>query len=269
MQALKILNAIAIAGSFAWASTASAHCDTLDGPVVAAARSALETGQLEHALIWVQQPDERAIRAAFDTARSARAKGGAAAERADRAFYATLVRVHRTGEGAPFTGLKPAGHVEPPIAAADRALAAGSRAEVEKLIVARTHDGLRQRFDQVAAKKNFATTDVRTGRAYVGAYVDYVHYDERVYYSPGPAEAHGARRSAGRNAQNGRRKSRRERLFPTGQARPLGGPLVPHAGSGGRTGRCDRPCWPRGLAKPPKTFTEFKIKFCSSPGLPM
>jgi len=204
MKAVKILRDIAVAGTFAWASTASAHCDTLDGPVVAAARSALETGQVEHALIWVQQPDERVIRTAFNTARRARAKGGAAAERADHAFYATLVRVHRKGEGAPYAGLKPAGNVEPPIAAADRALAAGRRTEVEKLIVERTQDGLRERFDQVAARKNFAPTDVETGRAYVGAYVDYVHYVERVYDATDPATgAHGGAHAEAQGAAEG------------------------------------------------------------------
>ena len=32
-----------------------------------------------------------------------------ARELADRYFFETLVRIHRAGEGAPYTGLKPAG----------------------------------------------------------------------------------------------------------------------------------------------------------------
>jgi hypothetical protein len=184
---------IAIAGVSGWSSLAAAHCDTLDGPVVAAAHRALDSGQVEHALIWVQKRDERAIRDAFATARTARATGGAAAERADTAFYATLVRVHRKGEGAPYTGLKAAGHVEPPIAAADRSLASGQPTEVEKLIADRTQAGLRERFDAVARNRGFAATDVAAGRAYVDAYVDFVHYVERVYDATGPApHAHGA-----------------------------------------------------------------------------
>lgn len=34
----------------AWTAPAFAHCDTLDGPVVSAARKALETGNVNHAL---------------------------------------------------------------------------------------------------------------------------------------------------------------------------------------------------------------------------
>jgi len=187
MKARKILLALALAGAWGWASSAAAHCDTLDGPVVGAAQRALDTGQVEHALIWVQKADEPAVRAAFARARSARASGGATAERADHAFYATLVRVHRAGEGAPYTGLKPAGQIEPSVATADRSLATGHPAEVEKLILERTQAGLRERYDRVAHKQGFAPDDVAAGRAYVGAYVDYVHYVERVHEAAGPA----------------------------------------------------------------------------------
>ena len=103
------------------------------------------------------------------------------------------MRVHRAGEGAPYTGLKPAGQVEPSVATADRSLAAGHPAEVEKLILERTQAGLRERFDHVVHKQDFAPTDVAAGRAYVGAYVDFVHYVERVHEAAGPAaHAHGA-----------------------------------------------------------------------------
>jgi hypothetical protein len=193
MKARKILLALTLASAWGWASSAAAHCDTLDGPVVGAAQRALDTGQVEHALIWGQKADEPTVRAAFARARSARAAGGTAAERADHAFYATLVRVHRAGEGAPFTGLKPAGQIEPSVATADRSLATGHPAEVEKLILERTQAGLRERFDHVAHKQGFAPSDVEAGRAYVGAYVDYVHYVERVHEAAGPAaHAHGA-----------------------------------------------------------------------------
>ena len=197
MNPRRILMTLALAGAWGWASTAAAHCDTLDGPVVAAAERALTTGQVEHALIWVQKADERALRDAFVRARSARAAGGAAAERADHAFYATLVRVHRKGEGAPYTGLKPAGQIEPSVAAADRSLAVGQQAEVEKMIVERTQAGLRERFDRVKSRQSFAPGDVDAGRAYVGAYVDYVHYVERVHEAAGgTAEANGAAHAA-------------------------------------------------------------------------
>ena len=88
---------------------ALAHCDGLDGPVVKAAQRALETRNPALVLIWVQEKDEPEIRKAFEQTLAVRELCPQARELADRFFFETLVRVHRAGEGAPFTGLKPAG----------------------------------------------------------------------------------------------------------------------------------------------------------------
>lgn len=194
MHTRKLLLIAAVAAAFGWSVPAFAHCDTLDGPVVAAARDALDTGKIEKVLIWVQRGDEPEIRDAFGKTRTVRRSGGVAAELADRYFYETLVRVHRAGEGAPYTGLKPAGEVEPPIAAADKSIATGRLDEVAKLITERTHAGLHAQYDAVAQSKRFDPKDVEAGRAHVGAYVTYVHYVERLYDAAAPAAepAHGA-----------------------------------------------------------------------------
>jgi hypothetical protein len=86
-----------------------AHCDGLDGPVVKGAQRALDTRNPAFAVIWVQAKDEPEIRTAFERTLAVRALSPQAKELADRFFFETLVRVHRAGEGAPFTGLKPAG----------------------------------------------------------------------------------------------------------------------------------------------------------------
>lgn len=110
---------------------AFAHCDTLDGPVVETARTALETGDVTPLLKWVQADDEKEIRTAFQKTLAVRAKGAEAKELADMYFFETLVRIHRAGEGAPYTGLKPGADVDPAVALADRALETGS---VDKLV---------------------------------------------------------------------------------------------------------------------------------------
>ena len=47
---------------------ATAHCDGLDGPVVAAARQALDANDPNRILIWVQRGDDEETRAAFNHA---------------------------------------------------------------------------------------------------------------------------------------------------------------------------------------------------------
>lgn len=176
-----LLTGVSLAAILGWTVPAQAHCDTLDGPVVSAARQALDAGDVSLALVWVQPSDEADIRDAFRSARDVRKAGGAAKELADRYFFETLVRVHRAGEGAAYTGLKPAGTVEPPVAAADRAIASGKLEGLAKLIFARIEHGLHEQFAQVMAKKQYDRKDVAAGRAYSSAYVEFVHYAERLY----------------------------------------------------------------------------------------
>lgn len=167
-------------GLLGGSGTASAHCDTLDGPVVAAARKALDTGNVNLVLIWVQKKDEAEIRNHFQKTVAVRKAGGQAKELADMYFFETLVRIHRAGEGAGYTGLK-SGPVEPPIAAADKALETGKLQEVAKLISKRTEEGLHRSFEDVMKKKKYNPGDVAAGRAFASAYVEYTHYVERLY----------------------------------------------------------------------------------------
>ena len=168
-----------------------AHCDTLDGPVVKAARQALETGNVNLVLIWVKKSDEPEITSAFRKTLEVRKLGPAAKDLADMSFFETLVRVHRAGEGAPFTGLKPAGtDLGPAVPAGDKALEAGSVDAVSKMLTEAVRHGLEEQFKNVVAKKNFNKGDVAVGRDYVEAYVEYIHYVERIYEAA-TTSAHG------------------------------------------------------------------------------
>jgi hypothetical protein len=158
------------------------HRSCLDGPVVKAAQRALDTRNPAFALIWVQAKDEPEIRTAFERTLAVRALSPSAKELADRFFFETLVRVHRAGEGAPFTGLKPAGlNLGPAIPAADRAIEQGSVESVVRLLTVAMQEQLREHFNEVVSAQAFMPDDVTAGRAYVKAYVEFIHYVERVY----------------------------------------------------------------------------------------
>lgn len=174
-----------------------AHCDALDGPVVVAARSALETGKLDGVLPWLMPAGEAEVKAAFTEALAVRKLGPAARALADRSFFETVVRVHRAGEGFAFTGLKPAGQdLGPAIPAADHAIAKGSTAEVEKLLVHAVKHGLAEKFGALHGKKA-PPADPEHGRHWVAAYVAYVHYVEGLHAAATAGAAHGAEAAAG------------------------------------------------------------------------
>ncbi len=163
------------------ASVASAHCDRLDGPVVAAARAALQKGDVAPVLAWVTPENEAAVRAAFRSTMAVRAKGEEARTLADRYFFETLVRLHRAGEGAPYTGLHEGGEMPHALAEADRALASGSVDALVRQLTTQAAEGIRKRFAEAAAARKHAGDNVEAGRAFVAAYVEYLHYVERLW----------------------------------------------------------------------------------------
>ncbi|HET9651753.1 MAG TPA: DUF6448 family protein [Usitatibacter sp.] len=161
---------------------AAAHCDGLDGPVVNAARQALDAGDVNRVLVWVKPADEDAVRDAFRKTVEVRGLNASAKELADHAFFETVVRVHRAGEGEPYTGLKPAGRdLGPAIPAGDKAIQSGSVKPVVKLLTENVHHGIEQRYNEMMALKSYKPDDVAAGQKYVQAYVAYIHAVEKVH----------------------------------------------------------------------------------------
>jgi hypothetical protein len=168
-----------------------AHCDTLDGPVVRDARVALETRDASPVLKWVSAEMEGEIREALSAAVGVRGLGPDARSLADRFFFETVVRVHRQGEGAPYTGLQPAGApLEAGIAAADRALETGSVDALVTLALRDVEQGLRTRFRRVGETGKRAGESVAKGREFVAAYVAFIHYAEGVLQAAGGPATH-------------------------------------------------------------------------------
>jgi hypothetical protein len=201
---LPMIAPLALAVSLVVSAPAAAHCDGLDGPVVAAARTALQSGDPSAVLIWVQPKDEAEVRRVFEEAVAVRKVNAQARDMADRYFFETLVRIHRAGEGAPYTGLKPAGRdLGPAIPLADKAVASGSDEGVARFTAQEVERGIHARFADLQRKRNFRPDDLAAGRAYVASYVAFIHYVEGVHQAaeaaaaghydesqPAPAEHH-------------------------------------------------------------------------------
>jgi hypothetical protein len=132
-------------------------------------------------LKWVRSADEQKIRDAFQKTLTVRSKGAEAKELSDRYFLETLVRIHQAGEGTPYTGLKPAGAVDPAVALADKALGNGS---VDKLVNVLTNamaNGIRERFAKAYESQKHADDSMAAGREFVESYVIFTHYVEGLH----------------------------------------------------------------------------------------
>lgn len=196
-----VLTAIAGLSLLALSSRpALAHCDTLEGPVVKDARVALASKDVTPVLKWIAPDKEGEIREAFQHALAVRALGTEARTLADRFFFETLVRVHREGEGEPYTGLKPEGvEVDAGIAASDKALETGSVDPLVKLLATAVDKGLRERYARAAEAQTHASESVAKGREFVAVYIAFMHYAERLLAdatAAGPHAGHGAASAA-------------------------------------------------------------------------
>jgi len=163
----------------------------MDGPIIKSAQKALESGDIDLVLMWVQKKDEAELKQAFQKAREVRKLNPAAKKLADQYFLETFVRLHRAGEGAPFTGIKPAGtDSNPAVEGADKALETGSTDALLKFMTETIVHGIREHFDRTIKVKKHVGENVESGREYAEAYVRYVHYVEKLYDDATAKTAH-------------------------------------------------------------------------------
>lgn len=167
------------------------HCDSLDGPVVTAARAALDAGDVDLVLPYVHRDGEAEVREMFARTLPVRAVDGEARELADQLFFETVVRVHRAGEGAPYTGLKPAGLSEGPvIPLAEEAVRTGSSDGVAGFLGQVLTGELTRRLGRVQALGETRERSVEAAREYVEAMLGFEVYAHHLYEAM-QAGAHG------------------------------------------------------------------------------
>ena len=156
-----------------------AHCDTKDGPVVAAAIKAIKQNNIDYALIWVKPEYEKEIQEAFNSIMKVRTLSPEAEKLADNYFFETLVRLHRSGEGMSYTGIKPAGTpVDKKILAADKSIAMENLSPLNDLVPKDKWAELKKRFEKVMSLKNYDVKNIPAGREYIEAYVQFFHFAE-------------------------------------------------------------------------------------------
>jgi hypothetical protein len=158
------------------------HCDSMDGPVVTAARRALDENDLAIALPYVPAQAEAEVRAAFEQVLPIRGIGGSIGELADRWFFETVVRLHRAGEGAAYTGLKPAGQdVGPVVPVAERAIRTGSADELVRILTEVVAHETKTRLDRAMALKQHQHRSVAAAREYVEAMLGLQVWAHKLY----------------------------------------------------------------------------------------
>jgi hypothetical protein len=156
-----------------------AHCDTMDGPLIADARKALGQNNVNYVLKWVSSANESEIRDAFNLVMKVKGLSPEAKELSEKYFFDILVRIHRTGEGVPFTGVKPSGTpIDEKVLAADKSIEIGNLSPLEGKVLSDIGPELTKRFEKVMSLRNFDVNNVEAGREYIEAYVQFFKFAE-------------------------------------------------------------------------------------------
>ncbi|MBW6492345.1 MAG: hypothetical protein K0B15_14275, partial [Lentimicrobium sp.] len=129
---------------------ASAHCDSYDGPVIKDAARALETNNVNLILKWITDDQEQEIIPLFNKTYSLKDGDIEIYTIVEKHFFETLVRLHRETEGAPYTGLKPAGTTKQIIQMTDKALAEGNVDDFLVKFNSHINKVIREKYQKVA-----------------------------------------------------------------------------------------------------------------------
>lgn len=178
IYALFVLAAFVCVSAFV--AAVYAHCDSMSGPVIPEATAALEKGDITPILKWLKPEYEAEVKTVFSMAIQVRDKGPEAKKLADKYFLETLIRLHRAGEGAPYTGIKET----PPekiIILTDQAFASGSADELIEKIQTHLAAAIKEKFKKALQASKNKDKSVESGREFVEAYVQYTHYVEGIH----------------------------------------------------------------------------------------
>lgn len=184
------------------------HCDSLDGPVASAARTAIERVNVFYALPWVPKESEDEVREAFEHVMHAREQQPDARRVADRWFIETVVRLHRVGEGSSYEGLRPAGaDPGPAVRLAERAIADGDAEELGEFLEEEMEDALESMLERVLRTAKADPRDTAAMRRHVREKLAFLRLAEEIHRLLSGGESHGHVRAAEETAKRKLRDS--------------------------------------------------------------
>ncbi len=158
------------------------HSESMDGPVVNAAEIALDMENVNYILPFVAVEHEGELKEAFERTILVRELSADAAELADYWFFETAVRLHLSGRGKSYDGIKPTGYNRrPALTLAEEALKKENPSDLVEFMVSFMKEDIQSRFEDALSKKDYQISDIESGRDYISSKQDFVRYLDKLY----------------------------------------------------------------------------------------
>lgn len=142
----------------------------------------VKMGNVNYVLPFVPKEAEEELILAYNKTLKARELGKDAKDVADLWFFETAVRLHRKGEGAPYTGLKPAGlDWGPVVPRAEKDMEKGDPTETIEFIKGIVEKEMRKKFEATMSAKDYDIDNVDAAREYTESMLHFTLSSHHLY----------------------------------------------------------------------------------------
>jgi hypothetical protein len=150
-------------------------CNQHDGPVTRAAKRALETGNAQYILIWIQKESENTVKNLLERACCERTTRKDSHQRTTDWFFETVNRLHSAYYGPCNLDISTKSREEKEIILlVERACESGNVEELLTIIPDASAVEMRQCFEDVMKKRDYGGKNSAAGRVYISAVVDFI-----------------------------------------------------------------------------------------------
>ena len=150
--------------------------DEMQGPVVKAAKMALETGNVNYILIWLPEKSENTIKNLLEKTCCIRSSKMNMRNQTYDWYFETVNRIYLSSRSPDYYTTQSRGLAGKLFLKIDRAIESGDFEEIRDIIPVTHEADAKQRFQQIMNMSNYPVNNIQSGRAYVSAFFDFARY---------------------------------------------------------------------------------------------
>jgi hypothetical protein len=161
-----------------------------NGPVIRAAKMAMETGNASYILIWLPKEAENTLKNLLERTYCENRTRKNTQNHSIDWYFKSVNRLHSRYGWPDYPGMKFKETDEETIALmVERAFESGNFEEINSIIPLNHSGDARERFHKVMMKRNYSVDDIAAGRVYVSAFIAFIVYLHNLSSgSPGKSE---------------------------------------------------------------------------------